>query len=356
VKARLIETLACPRCGQALRAWPEEAPGADREQGLLECGQGHLYPVVRGIPRLLPDALAEAHAELDAMPLPSDVRARLTAARADRDSDFESRFAPTRKSYSAEWGILRGSDRAWGLDVASRRRMFLECFGLGERDLAGRTVLDAGCGHGEVELALSGTGAEIFAMDLSTSVDDLRQRLPEAGAGHDVHLVQGSVHAPPFREGAFDLVHCAGVLHHTPDPREAFGSLARRVRPGGACYVEVASAERKNPLAHRVVTLARSVTVRLPHPVLHALCLLEAPLLWAFARAYNVAAGTQVYRPRTLRETELSLFDGFSPRYVHHHRTDEVAGWFAERGFTDVRKTFENKNGFGFTGILSRTA
>jgi hypothetical protein len=113
----------------------------------------------------------------------------------------------------------------------------------------------------------------------------------------------------------------------------------------------VYSAEKKNPVAHAMVTAARAVTVRLPHSVLHAACFAGAPLLWAFSRGYNAATGTGVYRVRTLRECELSLFDGFSPRFAHHHATDEVMGWFDALGFTGLRKTFEHKNGFGVMGV-----
>ena len=81
------------------------------------------------------------------------------------------------------------------------------------------------------------------------------------------------------------------------------------------------------------------------------LCFAAAPLLWSFSRGYNAMAGRDVYRVRTLRECELSLFDGFSPRFAHHHRTDEVMGWFSALGFTGLRKTFEHKNGFGIMGV-----
>jgi 2-polyprenyl-3-methyl-5-hydroxy-6-metoxy-1,4-benzoquinol methylase/uncharacterized protein YbaR (Trm112 family) len=348
MRARLLDLLACPRCGTSMRSWPTEEDGAEVVSGLLECEGGHLYPVVRAIPRLLPHALAEAVPHLPPGGLPEDVRVRMAEQVAQRDAGFDAQFSHTRRSFSAEWAMMRADDRAWGLDVAARREMFLACFGLTAPDLAGKVILDAGCGHGEVEAALAGTGAEVFAMDLSSTVDDVRRRV----GGASVHIVQANVHTPPFKARAFDLVHSAGVLHHTPDTRAGFRAVSRCLRPGGACYIEVYSAERKSKVAHALVSAARQVTVHVPHPLLHAACAAGAPLLWTFTHAYNAAARREVYRRRTLREARLSLFDGFSPRYAHHHRTDEVMSWFTELGFTGVRKTFDHKNGFGIAGVL----
>jgi SAM-dependent methyltransferase len=165
-----------------------------------------------------------------------------------------------------------------------------------------------------------------------------------------VDFVQANVHAPPFREETFDLVHSAGVLHHTPDTRAGFAKVAARVKDGGRCYIEVYSAERKNAAAHAVATALRGVTTRLPHPLLHGLCYTAAPFLWSYANAWNAIARHEVLRVRTIREMELSLFDGFSPRYAWHHTTAEVQAWFTEEGFVDVKKTFDHKNGFGLVG------
>jgi 2-polyprenyl-3-methyl-5-hydroxy-6-metoxy-1,4-benzoquinol methylase len=321
---------------------------------VLACPAGHLFPVIRSIPRLFPGAMRSANQVLTPHMalLPPAIRAAVESERGPVDAEFERLFAHTQKSFSSEWGMVRPGDRAWGLDVSARREMFLRCFSLSEEALSGMRILDAGCGHGEVELALCGTGAEVFAMDLSFSVDDDQARLRASAPGQAlaVHFVQGNIHALPFRTGAFDLVHSAGVLHHTPDTFKGFAAVAARVRAGGRCYIEVYSSERKNALAYSVGTALRRVTTRLPHPLLHGLCYAAAPLLWAFTRTYNAIAGEAVFRVRTLREMELSLFDGFSPRYARHHTTPEVLGWFSSQGFSDLRKTFDHKNGFGIVG------
>ena len=59
----------CPKCGTAfeLEAFRVDGTGDDREifEGLLRCnGGGHRYPIVRGIPRLLPDAFETFRSEV----------------------------------------------------------------------------------------------------------------------------------------------------------------------------------------------------------------------------------------------------------------------------------------------------
>lgn len=358
MRERLQDLLVCPACGSALEQHViAHGDHGEIQQALLLCSAQHVYPVVRGIPRMLPGTLASARAAFGPAirALPAAVQVRFEAASAERDPRFERDFAHTLKSFSSEWDGIREAERAWGLDVAARRDMFLRAFDLRPDELAGQVILDAGCGHGEVEMALLGTGAEVFAMDLSSSVDAVAARLqridPEAAAR--VHLVQGNVHFPPFREGAFDLVHSAGVLHHTPDTRRGFEAASRRTRPGGACYIEVYTSARKNKAAYAIACALRRITIHLPHRLLHLLCFAGAPFLGTFTRTYNAVSRRDVYRRRTLREMELSLFDALSPRYAHHHTLEEVVSWFAALNFRGMRQTYESKNGFGVFGTAA---
>ena len=78
---RLLAFLRCPECGQRLDL-VELAPKANSSddelsEGLLHCGRRHWYPVVRGIPRMLPDALEEHWAHVRRRipdPIPEELR------------------------------------------------------------------------------------------------------------------------------------------------------------------------------------------------------------------------------------------------------------------------------------------
>jgi 2-polyprenyl-6-hydroxyphenyl methylase/3-demethylubiquinone-9 3-methyltransferase len=103
--------------------------------------------------------------------------------------------------------------------------------------LAGRRVLDVGCGGGLLAEALAAKGAEVTGIDLS------RALLTTA----ELHALEGGV-AVRYRKisaealadeapASFDVVTCMEMLEHVPEPASTIGALARLVRPGGSVVV-----------------------------------------------------------------------------------------------------------------------
>jgi SAM-dependent methyltransferase len=166
-------------------------------------------------------------------------------------------------------------------------------------------------------------------------------------------LVQANLVEIPFKAASFDLVHSAGVLHHTPDTHKSFQAIAPLVRHLGHCFIEVYSNEFKNPVElviHYAFRIFRVITVRLPLPLLHVLCWLLAIPSWLYIHLFNWISRRSRYVPRNLNQVKLSLFDALSPRYDWHHTTEEVVEWFEKEGFIDMRRTYENLNGIGIVG------
>ena len=150
----------------------------------------------------------------------------------------------------------------------------------------------------------------------------------------DVAIVQADLLDLPLADAAFDLVFSIGVLHHTPDPRRAFGQIAGEVKPGGRLAVWL---YRKNtPPQEWLNTGLRALTTRLPARVLEPLCaglgvLGSVPLL---NRTLNKVANFSSHPDWTLRVCD--NFDWYAPRYQSHHTVDELKSWFAEEGFDDL--------------------
>ena len=98
----------------------------------------------------------------------------------------------------------------------------------------GQRLLDVGSGPGTItaDLAALVAPGDVVALEVS----DEAATLTRSGApGVDVRV--GDVHALPFGDGEFDVVHAHQVLQHVADPVLALREMARVARVGGVVGV-----------------------------------------------------------------------------------------------------------------------
>ena len=112
-------------------------------------------------------------------------------------------------------------------------------------DVAGRRVLDAGCGSGPLMESMRDAGAEVAGFDVSAAMVDLaRERL-----GEDTALLVHDLKKPlPYADAEFDDVICSLVLHYLEDWSGPLAELRRVLKPGGRLLVAV-----NHPTAYAVV-------------------------------------------------------------------------------------------------------
>jgi ubiquinone/menaquinone biosynthesis C-methylase UbiE len=103
-------------------------------------------------------------------------------------------------------------------------------------DVAGRRVLDAGCGSGPLFAALRERGAIVTGFDSSAGMLELaRRRL-----GDDADLRVADLGRPlPFPDGAFHDVVASLVLHYLEDWTAPLAELRRVLKPGGRLIASV---------------------------------------------------------------------------------------------------------------------
>jgi SAM-dependent methyltransferase len=100
--------------------------------------------------------------------------------------------------------------------------------------VAGRQVLDAGCGPGLYLRELLERGAEVRAFDASP----VMVALARAQTDNRVPIEQAVLGAPlPYPDSTFDLIVCALAIHYASDRGVAFAEFWRLLRPGGALVV-----------------------------------------------------------------------------------------------------------------------
>ena len=103
--------------------------------------------------------------------------------------------------------------------------------------LAGRRVLDVGCGGGLLAEALSRAGARVTAIDLAPGMIEVaRLHAAESALAVD-YRVAAAEEVAAAEPAAFDVVTCMEMLEHVPRPAAMTATLARALRPGGALFV-----------------------------------------------------------------------------------------------------------------------
>jgi len=101
--------------------------------------------------------------------------------------------------------------------------------------LAGKQVLEAGCGAGRFTEVLLKQGANVTSIDLSEAVEANQQNFPQSGQHR---VAQADILRLPFEPRQFDVVFCLGVIQHTPSPERAIAALYAQVRAGGLLVID----------------------------------------------------------------------------------------------------------------------
>jgi SAM-dependent methyltransferase len=103
-------------------------------------------------------------------------------------------------------------------------------------DVRGKRVLDAGCGHGPLMVALRHRGALVAGFDLSPAMIDIAA--DRLGTGPDIRVADLSKPLP-YDDDEFDVVTCSLALHYVQDWAPALAELRRVLKPGGRLVVSI---------------------------------------------------------------------------------------------------------------------
>jgi len=295
----LLAYLVSPCCRAELLLKPTAEEGEVVIEGGLVCRRcGRNFPITRGVPRFV-------------------------------ESD---RYTG---SFSFEWRIHRRTQ----YDTPSfhpSRDSFGQKIDMPVQGHEGKLILDAGCGTGRYIDVLQGSGAEVIGLDFSYAIDVSYENL---GREPHVHLVQADIFHLPFRDGVFDYIYSVGVLHHTPNTKQAFLALTKKLAPGGRISIYVYPAYDR--LHRRLSDLYRKFTTRLPKPLLYQLCKIAIPLHYV-QKIPVIGTIVKILLPSGASYQDpqwrvLNTFDWYSPTYQWAHTIEEVFAWYEEAGLERIR-------------------
>jgi SAM-dependent methyltransferase len=130
--------------------------------------------------------------------------------------------------YQAKHGgqLAASGGLAWG--TAQIPEAELQVLG----DVAGKDILELGCGAAQWSIALARAGARPVGLDLSTrQLEHARRLMTEAGV--EFPLVNASAEAVPLGDRSFDIVFCDHGAMTFADPYRTVPEVSRLLRPGG---------------------------------------------------------------------------------------------------------------------------
>ncbi|MEW6755476.1 MAG: methyltransferase domain-containing protein [Candidatus Latescibacterota bacterium] len=353
MKRAVLDLLACPVCGSALEVespgrWDES--GGELLAGGLQCARRHWFPVVSGIPRLLPpellrEVLGRYHPEVLAE------FGRRWSGVAAAGASLTRR---TLRSFSYQWKVFSEMYAHWEENFRSYFEPLVP-----PAAFAGLRVLDAGCGFGRHAYYAGQYGAQVVALDLSEAVEAARDNtrcLP------NVHVVQGDLYHPPVLP-VFDLVYCVGVIQHLPDAAGGFASLASRLGAGGRLFVWVYGRRRG---LYRLVDVMRRLSTRMPLRLLYGVTwVLNLAGYAAFCLPYRGLRGVRAdrlaatlpftrYADLPLRAGHADWFDRLSVPSTVYFARDQVEAWYRAAGLDEV--IIQSREGIGWRALGQRAA
>ena len=337
MKQQLLQFLSCPECAAPIQlATTTLNEGEEIIEGELVCRScAGRWPVVRGIPRFA----------------------------TFRSVDDEK--AATAASFGWQWQHFTQADEKY-------EQQFLGWIApVTAEFFKDKLVLEGGCGKGRHTQLAAGWGArEVIGIDLSDAVETAfmnTRSLPNA------HIIQADIYNLPLPR-TFDYAFSVGVLHHLPNPRGGFISLASKVKCAGHLSAWVYGAEKNEWITCWVNPLRERFTSRInPRVLLH---LSKLPALAVYA-ATKLVYGPLNRSPRGAaiarhlfyndylssiahfgwREQHTIVFDHLVAPTSHYISREEFQEWWNAIGTTEVTIGWHNQNswrGFGRLGAARK--
>ena len=225
-----------------------------------------------------------------------------------------------------------------------------------------KIVLEGGCGKGRhTKLAAEWGAAEVVGIDLGDGVESayrLTHDIPNA------HIIQCDIFKLPLKK-VFDYAFSVGVLHHTPDPKKAFVSLAGKVKKGGSISAWVYGSENNEWITNYVNPVRTGFTSQISQPMLYQLSklptlgvFLSTKLLYRPLNALSKPIASKLFYNEYLnhlgsfgwREQHNIVFDHLVAPTAFYISKDDFAHWWEEINAKDVSIIWHNENswcGFG---------
>ena len=321
----------CPACGGPLDLSTGSSQGSEIIEGQLRCAScASSFPIKSGIPRF----------------------ANLEHLASDK--------AATAAGFGWQWQHFTQEDSRYAEQflgwIAPVTPEFF-------RD---KVVLEGGCGKGRhTQLAARWGAREVIGVDLSAAVETAYMATRELG---NAHIIQADIFNLPLSR-SFDYAFSVGVLHHLPNPRGGFLSLASKVKKGGHISAWIYGAENNEWITRWVNPVREKVTSKMDRRVLLQLSKIPAASIYlatklVYGPLNKSRGGSSIARhlfyndylkaiaPFGWREQHTIVFDHLVAPTAFYLSREEFEAWWQDIGAGDVVINWHNKNSWRGLGVV----
>lgn len=315
------------------------SPKGEIEMGYLYSGAGMYYPIIDGIPRMLPESMLLYRLHLQKM-IP-EFKIFLEAAMEKYGTIITTSVNRNKKiqeTFGFEWGLLNnGKDiKIWNRSPEKYKEQLANELAVTSNQRF-RLALDAGCGHGRSAMLMAQDCDVVFGVEVSDAVELGYKENQEPNC----HFIQADVHHLPFEKNTFDLLYSSGVLHHNPSTLSALSEVSGFLKSGGLLCIWLYHPFKNS--VHWLMRNYRYITRNLHVKIVYAFNYISlTPLQWLVSQL-----GKQ---KKKWVEISIEQLDMLTPQYRHEHTGPEVQGWLENMHYTGIKITDTDDYGFAIVG------
>jgi ubiquinone/menaquinone biosynthesis C-methylase UbiE/uncharacterized protein YbaR (Trm112 family) len=318
MKKEYLEFLKCLHCDADLRLHADVTNGEKVESGELSCSScDNKYPIKNYVPRFV-------------------------------------NYTTYADSFGPQWKTFAKSQLDTDTYNESEIRFESE-LGWTASDLEGKTIIEMGSGAGRfIDIASRRNARLAIGVDITDAVEASQDNL---GDRDNVFFIQADVFDLPLKQSYFDFAYSIGVLHHTPDPNDAFNEMVKVVKENGKVGVslyEMSLYPRPNRHTFKVVTVEllwslnmwrcecfRFFTTKIPDKLMLLYCKTVIPVLHYLnkvpvLRFVRYLVPSTCYRHLPVVCSMVDTMDTYSTKIVHSYRGKDVFQWFLRLGLKNI--------------------
>jgi SAM-dependent methyltransferase/uncharacterized protein YbaR (Trm112 family) len=341
MRERLLQWLACPSCGGEFTPEASYREYSEIIEGILRCSSGHIFPIISGVPRLLPDSLCKELPQLypEFFNRHSDI---FVSQVVSKNTDLVQEMKETIDRFSYEWTHFSHYD-------ASNFRYFIAP--LPNDFFEDRLGLDVGCGAGRHAKQAAELGAEMVCVDLSQAVDAAYQKTAD---NKFVHIIQADIYNLPFKHGVFHFIYSLGVLHHLTEPERGFQILLPYLTKGGSLFAWVYVHTLRKVALEILRHFAQPLSNKNIRRLAYACNLVDYGIfinLYRLTRKLPILGGlVERYSPARVREYSnygfmvgfADWFDRLCAPITNYYKEDEMLNWLKRSGLSNTKLLLED--------------